>query len=98
MEYADCYLKKGDSIIFGESSNSKGVVKLPKVEADSLCISFVFYDYVSIPLSTFSNDDLIIQLSESKQELKYYHFITSEKWKVRRNKLLIDSKKYLKVE
>ena len=98
MQNADCYLKKNDSVIYNITSNSQGIAKLPKMKADSLCVSFSFYDYVSIPLNNFHKDEIILELNQTNQSLEFYQFFTNEKFKYRRNKLIGSSTKYSKFE
>lgn len=96
MQYAACFLKKKDSVVFGKASHYNGVAVLPKIDADSLCVSHIGFDYVSIPLNEFKYDDIIIRLIERNPDLEYYQFFSNRKFKYRKGKLKGTSEKFIK--
>ena len=96
LEYANCFLKKGDSIVYGAASDEKGFAELSKINADSLCVSFISHDYVSIALETLKDDYLVIELNEKNPDFEFYHFFSNEKFKYRGNKLIGTSEKFKK--
>ncbi|PHR71379.1 MAG: hypothetical protein COA67_06655 [Lutibacter sp.] len=96
LNYATCILINGDSLIYVTESDNYGFAKIPKVDADSLGISFIGYDYASIPLNNLKSDYLAIELNEKNPDFEYYQFFTNKNFKIRNNKLIGDKEKFIK--
>ena len=76
VPFANCVLKQDTLTVTGASSDFQGEVMLPKLEADSLIISFIGYETIRHTLDS-SVSNYIFKMEERNE---YYEYFTDETW------------------
>lgn len=95
LPFAACDLKKDTTTLTGASTDLQGVTKLPKLEADSLIISFIGYKTIRHLLDS-SVTSYVFKMEEGND---YYEYFTEEIWKYKSGRLYdssIKKDKYVK--
>jgi hypothetical protein len=95
VPFVDCVLKEDTSTLTGASTDFQGQTKLPKLDADSLIISFTGYKTIRHRLdSSFST--YVFKMEEGNE---YYEYFTDETWTYKNGRLYdpsIKKDKYVK--
>ena len=95
VPFANCVLKQDTLTVTGASSDFQGEVMLPKLEADSLIISFIGYKTIRHTLDS-SVSNYIFKMEERNE---YYEYFTDETWVYKKWRLYdpsIKKDKYVK--
>ncbi|NEV95065.1 carboxypeptidase-like regulatory domain-containing protein [Psychroflexus sp. YR1-1] len=83
VPFAACVLKQNTTTLTGASTDFQGETKLPKLEADSLIISFIGYKTIRHRLDS-SVSTYVFKMEE---ENEYYEYFTNEKWTYKNERL-----------
>jgi hypothetical protein len=95
VPFANCVLKQDTTTLTGASTDFQGETMLPKLEADSLIISFIGYKTIRYGLDS-SVSTYVFKMEERHE---YYEYFTGEKWKYKNGRLYdpsIKKDKYVK--
>ncbi len=80
---ANCWLTKEGEVLEGAAADENGMVRLPKLEADSIHVSYLEYRDINHPY----DPSLSFMTFKMEEEKACYEFFTNEIWRFRKGRL-----------